>query len=349
MQPEWSVLQVAYPLAPVGPDAVGGAEQILSRLDVALTGRGSQSLVIAHENSKVAGACQKIRAPKEPFTEEACRDARKQTAEAIGRVLRDQRVDLVHMHGVDFHEYLPAENVPVLVTLHLPIPFYPPKIFQLQRPRTYLHCVSSSQQRECPPSDALLPVVENGVEVPRGRHAKRGFALALGRICPEKGFHHALDAARVAGISCLLAGEIFPYPSHREYFCREILPRLDQRRRFIGPVGAVRKRRLLAGARCVLIPSLVAETSSLVAMEALACGTPVIAFPSGALADIIEPGQTGYLVHNTKEMAEAIARTGELSAETCRASAARRFGLERMIDGYLHLYRQCLRPIKSSK
>ena len=88
--------------------------------------------------------------------------------------------------------------------------------------------------------------------------------------CPEKGYHLALDAAHLAGMALLLAGEVFPYPEHQRYFHEEIGPRLDSTRRFIGPVGGQRKRGLLQRAQCLIVPSLVAETSSLVAMEALA-------------------------------------------------------------------------------
>jgi glycosyltransferase involved in cell wall biosynthesis len=170
-------------------------------------------------------------------------------------------------------------------------------------------------------------------------HAKRRFALALGRICPEKGFHLALDAAKAADVPLLLAGEVFPYAEHRAYFRDMIEPRLDRRRRFIGPVGLARKRRLLAAARCVLIPSLVAETGSLVAMEALASGTPVIAFPNGALADVVEHGVTGFHVGDASEMAAAITAVDGLAPAACRASARARFSVLPMIEHYLALYR----------
>jgi glycosyltransferase involved in cell wall biosynthesis len=114
-------------------------------------------------------------------------------------------------------------------------------------------------------------------------HKKHRFAAALGRICPEKGFHLALTAARKAGMPLILAGQLFRYPAHEAYFEKEILPRLDKERRFIGRVGSVAKRWLLSSAQCLLVPSLVSETSSLVSMEALACGTPVVAFRAGAL------------------------------------------------------------------
>ncbi len=188
----------------------------------------------------------------------------------------------------------------------------------------------------------MLPEIDNGVAVDRlqTRHTRRNFALCLGRICPEKGFEHAIEAARLAATPLLIAGEVFPYEAHRRYFASEVRPRLGPNARFLGPVGWGRKRRLLNAARCLLAPSLAAETSSLVAMEAIGCGTPVIAFRAGALADIVEPGVTGYLVEDAREMAEAIRAVAGLDRERCREVARRRFSLERMIAGYFAVYRR---------
>ena len=115
---------------------------------------------------------------------------------------------------------------------------------------------------------------------------------------------------------------------------------LDTHRRFLGPLGFARKRRLLSGARCLLVPSTAPETSSLVAMEALACGTPVVAFPSGALADLVEDGRTGFLVSSVAEMADAIAAAGQIDADTCRRTARERFDQAGMVARYLATYRQ---------
>lgn len=341
-----TVLSVAFPFAPVGPDAVGGAEQVLAQLDAALVRAGHRSVVVACAGSRPADSLVATPRANGPITDAVRRRVHAAYRRAIERALLRRPVDVVHMHGIDFHAYLPPPGPPVLVTLHLPPEWYPPSIFHLKRPNTFLHCVSASQRARCPREARLLPEVPNGVAVDAmaRRHAKRRFALTLGRICHEKGFHLALDAARRAGVPLLLAGQTFPYEAHEAYFACEIAPRLSPDRRFIGPIGPVRKRRLLSGARCLLVPSLAPETSSLVAMEALACGTPVIAFPVGALPEIVEHGRTGFIVRDEREMAQAIHATAVIDPDVCRAVARERFSLGRTVERYLALYRKLRRP-----
>jgi glycosyltransferase involved in cell wall biosynthesis len=337
-----TVLSVAFPFAPVGLDAVGGAEQVLAQLDAALIRAGHRSVVVACAGSRPAGTLVATPRPNGAIIDAVRRRVHATHRRAIESALRRWPVDLVHMHGIDFHAYLPPPGPPVLVTLHLPPEWYPPEVFQPERPGTFLHCVSASQRARCPSGARLLPDVPNGVALDAvdGRHAKRRFAMALGRICPEKGFHVALDAARRAGVPLLLAGQTFPYETHEAYFAREIAPRLDRGRRFIGPIGPARKLRLLRAARCLLVPSLAPETSSLVAMEALACGTPVIAFPAGALPEIVEHGRTGFIVRDGREMAEAIHAAARIEPKVCRAAARERFSLEHTVARYFALYRE---------
>jgi glycosyltransferase involved in cell wall biosynthesis len=335
-----TVLSVAYPLAPVGPDAVGGAEQVLSCLDRALVEAGHRSLVIACAGSSTHG--QLVEVPREtgPLDDAARARAWARHRAAVAGVLERWPVDLVHLHGIDFHAYLPPPGVPALATLHLPPDWYPSEALVPQRPDTWLHCVSQAQAKVCTLSPNLLPPITNGVPVAEltARHAKRNFALMLGRVCPEKGIHLAIEAAKQARVPLLIAGEVFAYEAHRRYFEDKVLPRLDRARRFIGPVGFARKRRLLTAARCLLVPSLAPETSSLVAREALACGTPVVAFPNGALAETVEEGRTGFLVDGVDEMAEGIWRAPALDPEECRRAARERFSLEGMIERYFAVY-----------
>ena len=335
-----SILSVAYPLAPVRMDPVGGAEHILACLDRALTDAGHCSTVIASADSRVAGRLRAI--PTAHGVIDPTQHARAHAAvrTAMREILTQEPVDLIHLHGLDFSEYLPPPGVPVLVSLHLPLDLYPERALRPERAGTWLLPVSADQARRGPDL-GLLPPIENGVALPaRKPHARRAYALALGRICPEKNFADALEAAHRAACPLLLAGHVYGYPEHRHYFESEITPRLGPFDRWIGRITGARKRRLLAGARCVLIPSRIAETSSLVAMEALAAGVPVIAYAAGALPDIVEHGRTGFLVEDVASMAHALCAADQIDPEECRRAARERFSAERMIDEYLCLYRR---------
>lgn len=334
-----TVLNVAYPLAPVGPDAVGGAEQVLTHIDRALTEAGHRSIVVAQEGSSVAGELVPVPAETGRLDDEARERAWRRHRAAIATTLGRWPVDIVHLHGIDFPNYVPS-GVPVLATLHLPASWYPDDIFRAKRGNVWLNPVSRAQHLTCPPAPHLLGPIENGVPVDalQARHAKRRYAMVLGRICPEKGVHLAIEAAKQADIPLLIAGEVFPYEAHQRYFRAEVAPRLDAKRRYLGPVGFARKRRLLTAARCLVVPSLAPETSSLVAREAIACGTPVVAFPNGALPETVNHGQTGFLVNDVHEMAQAIGDAASLSSETCRRIAAERFSLDAMTTRYLDLY-----------
>lgn len=338
------VLSVAYPLAAVGRGAVGGAEQVLTELDEALVEAGHESLVIAQEGSSCRGRLIAIPRMPAPLDEKAVVLARAEARAALRAVLEREEVDVVHFHGLDFPAYLPETETPLLATLHLPPGWYALEAFRGRR-GLHLHCVSATQRRACPPGAPLLDDIPNGVRLALFPFtAKKGeHAVALGRICPEKGFHLALQAAKAAGVPLRLAGQVFEYPAHRAYFDRELAPLFDADRRFVGPVGLAQKPDFLGSARCLLVPSLAPETSSLVAMEALACGTPVIAFPSGALAEIVEHGRTGFLVKDAREMAEAIARVGELDPAACREAAERQFSSEQMVRRYFATYARLAR------
>jgi glycosyltransferase involved in cell wall biosynthesis len=346
-----TVLNVAYPLAPVGPQEVGGAEQVLSRLDRALTRTGHNSIVIATSDSTVYGRHVTIAQTPAPYDHDAVARARQSCRNALQAVLSAHAIDVVHMHGVDFAEYLPAPNVPVLATLHLPIQWYSPGALRPARPATWLNCVSQTQHAVCPPSPSLIDPIRNGVTIddrpddrPYDRPydrllAKKGrYALVLGRICPEKGVHIAMNAAARAGVPLVIAGKVFPYPAHLEYFEQAVTPRLGSMHSYIGPVWAEKKHRILASARCLIVASLVPETGSLVAMEALAAGTPVVAFANGALPEIIDHGKTGLLVSDEDEMAAAIEQVDRLSPQACRTAARERFDVHQMIDQYFAVY-----------
>jgi glycosyltransferase involved in cell wall biosynthesis len=317
---------------------------VLSALDRAVVAAGGRSVVLAAEGSAPAGELEALPQPADEI-DEAAREAvhvalRERLAKTIARV----RPDIVHLHGIDFHQYLPEQALPVLVTLHLPLGWYPAEALSPARPRTWLAPVSCDQARRRPPGARLTRPIENGVSLEAFRpRAKRSYVLALGRICPEKGFHYALDAARAAGLPLLVAGAVFPYADHIRYFEAEIRPRLDRQRRWVGPVSGRAKRRLIAEARCLVVPSLAPETSSLVAREALASGTPVVALRNGALVEVVEPGRTGVLVDAPEELAPALVAAGALDPRECRRAAEGRFSDRTMIQTYLAAYRTLAR------
>ena len=334
-----TVLSVAYPLAPVSRDAVGGAEQVLAALDAALVQAGHTSLVLACEGSKVAGTLLAVPAEAGLLDEEARRRAHQRHRQAIAAARRDFPIDVVHLHGIDFAAYLP-ECGPTLVTLHLPLDWYPAEALRPTRSDLWLHAVSASQAGTAPAGARLVKPIPNGVDIDAlaGAQERTDFALVLSRVCPEKGIHLALDAARLADIPLLIGGQVYAYADHQRYFANEVEPRLDDRRQFLGPLGFTRKRELLNAARCLVVPSLARETSSLVAMEALACGTPVVAFPNGALSEVIADGRTGFLVSSVEEMAAAMQRIDEIDRAECQAEARGRFSIEHMVEGYFAAY-----------
>ena len=336
-----TVLNVAFPLAPVSRGTAGGSEQVVSMLDSGLLAAGHRSIVLACSGSECRGIFVTIPAAQGQLEGRAHETACQQYREMIRFALARFPIDVVHLHGIDALKYLPEPGPPLVITLHLPPEWYPPELFGLSRPDTHLVCVSKSQARRCP-AEARIRVIENGICLEDFWPAKNkcDYVIAMGRICPEKGFHLALDAATQVGIPLLLAGTVFAYSAHEDYFRREIQPRLGHLHQFVGSVAGDQKRELLAGARCLLAPNLAEETSSLVAMEALASGTPVVAFRRGALPEIVEHERTGYLVDSFAEMCDAIVAANRLDPSICRQSAEARFSADRMIGEYLFFYEE---------
>src|SRR5688572_30455265 len=161
-----TVLNIAFPFAPVGADAVGGAEQVLAALDAALVAAGHRSIVVATRGSRICGTLLESCGPTATLTDQIRAEQYAIHRAKIAEALERFAVDIVHMHGVDFYEYLPASDVPVMATLHLPPDLYPDHIYRVERPFTFLHCVSPAQHLRCPRAENLLEPIENGVEIP---------------------------------------------------------------------------------------------------------------------------------------------------------------------------------------
>jgi glycosyltransferase involved in cell wall biosynthesis len=171
------------------------------------------------------------------------------------------------------------------------------------------------------------------------REHKDGYLLWVGRMAPYKGAQLAVAAARRAGRPLVLAGPI--QRGQEEFFTHEIEPNLDAGRiTYIGEIGGRRKTELFAGASALLMPITWHEPFGMVMVEAQACGTPVIAFPEGGAAEIVLPGDNGFLVANADEMADAVARLGEIDPHACRQSVQSRYAPAVVAAAYEAVYRR---------
>ena len=243
-------------------------------------------------------------------------------------------------------------EIPVLATLHLPRKFYPSAHFQDLPANLTINCVSESQAASFRDVQQLAGVVRNGIDLERFTFSskKDNYLLWLGRICPEKGTHVALDVAQQAGLRIVVAGQVYPFSYHQQYFQDEVAPRLNAMQGnavMVGDISFEEKLNLLRHARAVLIPSLVDETSSLVAMEAMACGTPVICLRCGALPEVVADGETGFVVDSTEEIVQAIRQAGSISPHDCRQRVEQLFTATRVADEYELLYRKVIATTRS--
>jgi len=337
------VLYLAYPLLPVSEHSCGGAEQALLTLETEVASRGWHTAVAACEGSRVAG--ELISTGKAPTADDRLVERQEAMREAVLAALRRRSFDLVHDHSGFFWRHARELACPVLATLHLPRRMYSPELFADIAPNVSFNCVSASQAREFSGLPGLA-VVENGISLDRfPLTAEKGdYLLWLGRVCVEKGTHLAIEAAAQAGLPLVLAGQVYPFAYHRRYFAECVHPHIAAHRvRWVEQPSFVEKVELLRRARAVLIPSLVDETSSLVALEAMACGTPLVAFRRGALARLVRHGETGFLVETAEEMAAAVQRAGALDPARARAFVEERHSSARMADDCARLYEQVCR------
>jgi glycosyltransferase involved in cell wall biosynthesis len=325
----------------VSDGSCGGAEQMLWCLERELALRGVATAVAACEGSSVRGELVSTGVAPKDADRFALRE--REHSESVVRICRQRSFALLHDKSGHFWRHAARVPSPVLATLHLPRSFYPPELFEAVAPNVFFNCVSESQAGGFRDLPNFLGVVANGIALERFTFsaAKQDYLLWLGRICPEKGTHLALDVARQLGMKLVLAGSVYPFSWHREYFEREVRPRLKaagSMAEFVESPPFARKVELLGQARALLIPTLAPETSSLVAMEAMACGTPVVAFANGALPEVVADGKTGFLVNDLDAMVNAIRRVDSIGPQECRAHVEARFNASRMADGYERLY-----------
>jgi glycosyltransferase involved in cell wall biosynthesis len=347
------ILYIAYPLLTVSRESAGGAEQVLWTLEREMAPCGAETTVAASEGSCVAGELFSSGEPcHEPDDlERRNREHQDKITAFVRRRAREGRpFDLVHDHSGSFWPRAAEIGQPVLSTLHLPRAFYPPQHFENVPASVAFNCVSASQARSFAGVSSFLGVVSNGIALDlfeqsdRVSDIPRRGLLWLGRICEEKAPHLALDIAARAGLPITLAGHVYPFSYHRQYFDHSVAPRLRQmpQATFTALPSFDHKRKLLREAQAVLITSLAEETSSLVAMEAAASGTPVIAFTRGALPEIVRDGVTGCVVDSAGDAVQALERIGEIDPVVCARYARERFSCADMAEKYARLYGRLL-------
>ena len=346
------VLYVAYALLPVSEHSAGGSEQILWTLEREMYARGVQTTVAACAQSQVAGELFATGDQSEAVDQFEER-ARQQTQTLIDWLSAgaDAHFDLVHDMSGYFWQHAGSIQLPVLATLHLPRVLYKHINFAGIPSNVFFNCVSQTQTSEFEDvSSHLMGVVPNGVALERfptepKPPAEREYLLWLGRICEEKGTHTALDVAHAAGKKIVIAGTVYPFLYHQKYFAREVIPRLKRAgstAKYIERPSFVEKIDLMRNAKALLLTSNIGETSSVVAMEAAACGTPMIAFHRGALPEVIADGVTGILARDIGGMVTATSQIGKISSEGCRRYAELHYSAVAMADKYEELYRAVL-------
>lgn len=344
------ILYIAYPLLSVSNESCGGAEQMLSVLEAEMADRGHFTAVAACEGSQAKGAVfttgRETTAP-DRFLE---RDSEHQ--EQIIELLRRTNsahptFDLVHDKSGSFWRRANECNVPLLATLHLPRQFYPNDSFANLPPNLYFNCVSESQSRAFDDVENLVSTVRNGIQVKTFpfEQEKEAYLLWMGRVCEEKGPHLAIEVAQRTGLPLVLAGQVYPFTYHQQFYNSKVRPHLGGSQPpicFLETPTLETKLRLLKNARALLVPSLVDETSSLVSMEAMACGTPVIGFDRGAIPEVVVNELTGFVVSSVESMAEAVWRVGDINPHACRVHVETHYSASRTADEYERLYERVL-------
>jgi glycosyltransferase involved in cell wall biosynthesis len=333
------IIITADPMIPVPPVHYGGIERIIFMLIEELAERGHEVTLIAHRDSKVP--CELIAYPGET---QSRKDVLKNTA-LVTSVIYRRRFDVLHSFGR-------------LAYLTLTFPLGIRKIMSYQREPTisqvklamrlakkgsmlFTGCSEyiAAKMRPYAPSYAVHNFVDTDKYTFTQTVDDDAPLAFLGRIEHIKGTHIAIDMAQRSGRKLIIAGNVPKEKEHQEYFDQQIKPRIDgDRIRYIGPVDDLQKNDLLGQAAAFLMPILWEEPFGIVMAEALACGTPVIGFRRGAVPEIVDHGENGFMCDETEEMLRLIGRIPGLSRAACRLSAEQRFSKPVITDQYLALY-----------
>ena len=327
---------LAPPWAAVPPPGYGGTESVVCQLARGLTTAGHEVVLYATGDST---------APVPTLYAMAAADwARIGHGEVeLPHVMHGYEAlagcDIIHDHTLLGPAWALASGYDrVVTTCHGPFSGELRAIYRRYGKRLPVVAISHDQAAHAP-EIAVDRVIHHGLdpeEYPVGG-GDGGYLLFLGRMTPDKGVREAVLAARAAGEPLVIAAKNRE-PAEKAYFTGQVMPLLTDDVHVVGEVTGSAKLSLLGEAKALLNPIRWAEPFGLVMIEAMACGTPVIACPNGAAPEIVETGTTGFLCSGLAELVAAIHRVDQLDRDACRAAVIERFSTARMIADHLTLY-----------
>lgn len=329
-------------LAPIAwrtpPRHYGPWEQVVSLLAEGLLERGVDVTLFATGDSQTSGRLDYI-CPL-PYEENKSIDPKVWEALHIAHCFEKAAdFDLIHNH----YDFLPLcfsrlIHTPLLTTIH---GFSSRKIIPAYREYDAdTHYISISDADRSPELH-YLATVYHGIDLSQFTFNPHpgDYLLYFGRIHPDKGTAEAIEIARLCGQRLLIAGII----QDKHYFNERVAPHIDNKSViYLGSLGPDRRNEVLGGARALLHPIHFDEPFGLSVIEAMACGTPVIAFNRGSMPEVVNHGVSGFLVKNVNEACPAIAMIGTLKREDCRDWVDKRFSHQRMAEDYIKVYQMIL-------
>ncbi len=329
---------VAPPWYAVPPSGYGGIEAMVAGLVDGLVARGHHVVLVGAGEPKTAA--QRFHAVfSDPPSARLGEPMPEVLHAAVAAALFErEELDLVHDHTLAGPLLARGRSLPTVVTAHGPVSGEAGDYLVALDHSVDVVAISQAQRRLRPEVN-WLTTAHNGIDVasfPLGK-GDGGYLLFLGRFSPDKGAHLAIDAASVAGRRLLLAGKLNE-PAERAYFADAVAPRLGGCVEYVGEADAATKRELLAGAEALLFPVQWDEPFGLVMVEAMACGTPVVALRRGSVPEIVADGESGFVVDDEEGLVRAIDAVALLDRRRCRARAEL-FDNARMVEGYEASYR----------
>lgn len=337
------IAQVAPLFESVPPKMYGGTERVVSYLTEELVRLGHEVTLFASGDSqtraRLVAAC-----PRALWREPGCRETLPQHVRLMELVFADvSRFDMIHFHCDYVHlPLLRRTACPSLTTLHGRLDIPEVRALFEEYADIPLASISDNQRRPLPGAN-WQGTVHHGL--PRDLHPfcerHEGYLAFLGRISPEKRLDRAIEIARRSGRRLKIAAKL--YPEEDAYYKQTIEPLLLESRsfvEFVGQVGGREKDEFLGKADALLFPVDWPEPFGLVMIEALACGTPVIAWRAGSVPEVIDEGVTGFIVENIDEAAAAVGRVQWLDRRDCRQAFETRFDAARMAEDYVAIYRR---------